>query len=83
MEQKISEIIDELRPFLMNDGGNINFIKLEDGIVYISLQGACAYCGMQDFTVKDGIERIIKEKVPEVKEVKVIPNIIDEEDYLF
>lgn len=81
MEEKIISVIDELRPFLMNDGGNITFIKLEDNIVYISLQGACVYCGMQDFTVKDGIEKIIKEKVPEIKEVRVVKEVI--EDYYF
>lgn len=72
MEEKIIEIIDELRPFLMNDGGNIEFVKLEDNIVYVILQGACAGCPMQQFTLKDGIEKTIINKVPEIKEVRVI-----------
>lgn len=71
MEEKVIEVINDLRPFLMNDGGNIEFVKIEDGIVYIILQGACANCALQDFTLKDGIERIIKEKVKEIKEVKL------------
>lgn len=71
MEEKVIEVINELRPFLMNDGGNIEFVKLEDGIVYITLQGACANCSLQDFTIKDGIERIIKEKVKDIKEVRL------------
>lgn len=71
-EEKIIEIIDKLRPYLMNDGGNIEFIKYEDNIVYIRLMGACAECGMLDFTLKDGIEEAIKEEVPEVIEVKNI-----------
>lgn len=68
-EKKIIEIIDALRPYLINDGGNIEFIKFEDGIVYIKMLGACADCGLMDFTIKDGIEFAIKEEVPEVKSV--------------
>lgn len=72
MEEKIKEIIDELRPFLMNDGGNIEFIKLEDNIVYITLQGACACCPMREITIKEGIEKSIINKVPQIKEVRII-----------
>ena len=68
-EVKIKEIIDELRPYLMNEGGNIEFIKYEDQNVYIRLSGACANCSMIDLTLKDGIESAIKEEVPEVLEV--------------
>ena len=68
-EKKIIEIIDSLRPFLINDGGDIEFIKYEAGIVYIKMLGACADCGMMDFTLKDGIEFAIKEEIPEVKAV--------------
>ena len=67
--QKIIDIIDKLRPFLINDGGNIEFIKYEDNIVYIKMTGACSNCQMLDFTLKEGIECAIKEEVPEVKEV--------------
>jgi Fe-S cluster biogenesis protein NfuA len=69
-EKKIIEIIDTLRPYLINDGGNIEFVKYEDGIVYIKMMGACAECGMMDFTLKDGIEFAIKEEIAEVKEVR-------------
>lgn len=68
-EQKIIEIIDKLRPFLINDGGNIEFIKFEDNIVYIKLLGACINCQMLDITLKEGIEAAIISEVPEVKEV--------------
>ena len=67
--EKIIEVIDQLRPFLINDGGNIEFVKYEDGIVYIKMMGACADCSMIDLTLKDGIESAIKEEVPSVKEV--------------
>ena len=68
-ETKILEVIDKLRPFLINDGGNIEFVKYEDNIVYIKMMGACANCYMMDFTLKDGIEAAIMSEVPEVKEV--------------
>lgn len=68
-EKKIIEIIDTLRPFIINDGGNIEFIKYEDNIVYIQMMGACADCAMLDLTLKEGIEAAIQEEVPEVKEV--------------
>lgn len=68
-ENKIIEIIDALRPFIINDGGNIEFVKYVNNIVYIQMMGACADCEMMDLTLKDGIEAAIKEEVPEVKEV--------------
>ena len=68
-ENKIIEIIDALRPFIINDGGNIEFVKYENNIVYIQMMGACADCEMMDLTLKDGIEAAIKEEVPEVLEV--------------
>ena len=72
MKEKVIEVIDELRPFLMNDGGNIEFVKIEDNIVYVRLQGACMGCPMREVTLKDGIEKTILEKVPEIKEVRLV-----------
>ena len=66
-EKKIIEIIDKLRPFLINDGGNIEYVKYEDNYVYIKMIGACANCQMLDITLKDGIESAIINEVPEVK----------------
>ncbi len=71
-EQKIKEIIDKLRPFLISEGGNIEFVKYEDNIVYIKMMGACVNCEMLDFTLKDGIEATIIDEVPSVKEVQII-----------
>ena len=68
-ENKIIEIIDSIRPFLIGEGGDIEFVKYENNIVYIKLTGACANCSMIDFTLKDGIESTIMEEIPEVKEV--------------
>lgn len=63
---KIKEAIQRVRPFLQRDGGDIEFIKYEDNIVYVNLMGACSSCGSMEITLKDGIETIIKEEVPEV-----------------
>ena len=75
MEERVLKVIDELRPFLMNDGGNIEYVKIENNILYITLQGACANCPMQEITLKEGIEKIIIDRVPEIKEVKIIEEI--------
>lgn len=69
MENKIKDIIDEIKPFLMADGGNIEFIKYEDNIVYVKMYGACAECSMLDLTLKDGIEAMLIEEIPEIKGV--------------
>ena len=68
-EKKIIEIIEHLKPFLISDGGYIEFVKYEDNIVYVTLGGACADCQMLDLTLKDGIEATIMEEIPEVKGV--------------
>ena len=70
IEQKIIEVIDKLRPFLINDGGNIEFVKFEDGIAYVKMLGHCANCPMIDMTLKEGIEIAITSEVPEVIEVR-------------
>lgn len=68
-EEKIIDVINKLRPFLIGDGGDIEFVKYEDNIVYIKMLGACAGCSLIDYTLKDGVENAIKEEVPSVKEV--------------
>ena len=82
VELKIISIIDRLRPFLVSDGGNIEYIflsklydiKYENNIVYVKLLGACKDCSFIDVTLKDGIEEIIISEIPEVKEVINIDN---------
>jgi Fe-S cluster biogenesis protein NfuA len=71
-KERIIDVIEKLRPFLINDGGNLEFVDYKDNIVYIKMMGACANCQMLDITLKDGIEAMIIEEVPEVKEVKVV-----------
>ena len=72
MKEKVENVINELRPFLMNDGGNIELVKIEDEIVYVSFQGACRDCALQQDKFQGGIDRMILEKVPEVKGVKLV-----------
>lgn len=69
MEQKIQNLLDDIRPFLNLEGGDIEFIKYEDNYVYIKLTGACAMCGYQDDTTKNGIESYLMEELPEIKGV--------------
>lgn len=69
IKSKVIEILDKLRPFLAMDGGDVEFIKYEDGIVYLRMLGACVGCFMIDSTLKDGIEAAIIEEIPEVKGV--------------
>ena len=68
----IKFIIDKIRPFLMNDGGDVEFVKYEDGIVYVKLTGNCANCAIADFEIKDTVESILTSEIPEVIEVKQI-----------
>ena len=72
IEARIREIVDELKPFLLSDGGSLEFVSYKDGIVYVSLGGACADCDYLDITLKDGIEQMIMNEIEEVKEVKNI-----------
>jgi Fe-S cluster biogenesis protein NfuA len=66
IEKKIIEVLDRIRPYLENDGGNLEYIKFEEGIVYLKLLGACAGCSMIDITLKDGIEAMLMDEIPEV-----------------
>lgn len=65
----INEVINDLKPFLNSDGGDIEFIKYEDDYVYVKLFGACSHCGYQDYTLNDNVYELIKEKVPNCKGV--------------
>ena len=67
--EKIKDLLDDIRPFLNIEGGDVLFIKYEDYYVYIKLTGACANCGYQDITIKENIESYLKEEIPEIKGV--------------
>jgi len=68
--QKIKSVIDKIRPYLQNDGGDVEFKRFENGIVYVKLVGACSNCPMAQMTLQDGIENALINEVPEV--IKVI-----------
>ena len=74
VENKIKEEIEKVRPYLQGDGGDVEFVKFEDGIVYVKLNGACANCSLIDYTLKDGIEEILVNEIPEVREVIAVNN---------
>ena len=69
MEEKIIEIINNIKPYLNMEGGDIDYVKYEDGYVYIKLSGACQNCEYQDLTLYGGIEEMIKNELPEIKGV--------------
>ena len=67
---KVQEVLDKVRPALQADGGDCELVNIrEDGVVEVRLQGACGSCPMATLTLKAGIERVLKEELPEVKEV--------------
>ena len=69
MEDGIKKIIEDIRPYLNEDGGDIEFIKLDENYVFVKLFGACVHCGYQDNTINYGILRMIQEKYPEIEGV--------------
>ena len=63
IETKVKNIINKVRPYLQNDGGDCEFVEIKDNIVYVKMLGACAGCSSMDVTLKDAIESIILEEV--------------------
>ena len=72
MEDNIKTILDKIRPSLKADGGDVKFVGIKDNIVKVKLTGACGSCPFSTMTLKMGIERTIKEQMPEIKEVIAI-----------
>ena len=68
--KKIEEVIEKLRPYLQNDGGDVKFKRFENGVVYVSLTGACSNCPMATMTLQDGIENALISEIPDV--IKVV-----------
>ena len=69
MRENVEAILEQIRPALQADGGDVELIDVKDGVVSLRLTGHCAGCPMSTMTLKMGIERALREKVPEVKEV--------------
>ena len=73
LKEKVEKALDEVRPALKADGGNVELVEVtEDGIVKLRLTGACGHCPMSTYTLKMGIEKTLKAKVPEVKSVEQV-----------
>jgi Fe-S cluster biogenesis protein NfuA len=73
MKEKVQEAIDKIRPMLKADGGDVELVEVEeDGVVKVRLVGACAGCPMSQMTLKNGIERMLKKDIPEVKSVESV-----------
>ena len=69
IEEQIIAVLNVIRPYLNNDGGDIEFVRFEDGVVYVRMLGACAGCGSLDQTLNDGVREILVENIPGVIEV--------------
>jgi Fe-S cluster biogenesis protein NfuA len=72
MREEVQTALEKVRPALMADGGDVQLIDVKDGIVTVKLTGACGGCPMATMTLKGGIERVLKEQVPGVKEVVAV-----------
>jgi Fe-S cluster biogenesis protein NfuA len=70
-EEKVKEILERIRPYIQSDGGDVEFRRIEDNIVYIMLHGACVGCSSSLLTLKAGIERNIIEDCPEIVAVEL------------
>eukprot|EP00268_Persea_americana_P062547 TRINITY_DN80278_c0_g1_i1.p1 TRINITY_DN80278_c0_g1~~TRINITY_DN80278_c0_g1_i1.p1 ORF type:complete len:257 (-),score=54.03 TRINITY_DN80278_c0_g1_i1:221-889(-) len=71
--QNVDLVLEDVRPYLISDGGNVDVVSVEDGVIYLKLQGACGSCPSSTTTMKMGIERVLKEKFGEaVKEIRQV-----------
>jgi Fe-S cluster biogenesis protein NfuA len=72
VEKRVQAALAEIKPQIQADGGDIDLVAIENGIVKVRLRGSCVGCPMSALTLKQGVERIIKEKVPEIKSVEAV-----------
>ena len=72
MREKVEAALAKVRPSLLADGGDVQLVDVKDGVVTLRLTGACGGCPMATMTLRGGIERVLKEQVPEVKKVLAI-----------
>ncbi len=71
-KEQVEEVLEKIRPSLVADGGGVELVDVNDGTVQVRLTGACGGCPMATMTLKMGIERILKQEIPEVKEVVAV-----------
>ena len=72
MNEKVQEVINKIRPMLQADGGDVELVDMEDGVVKVRLKGACSGCPMSQMTLKNGIEKLLKEEIAEVVSVESV-----------
>ncbi len=72
VEQEVREALEEVRPHLQADGGDVDFVEIKDGVVKVRLKGSCAGCPMSQMTIKWGVENFLKKKIPGIKSVEAI-----------
>jgi Fe-S cluster biogenesis protein NfuA len=70
MQEEVQTAIDKIRPSLQADGGDVELVSVEDGVVKVRLRGACKGCPMSQMTLRNGIERFLKKEIPEVVRVE-------------
>lgn len=73
MKEEVEKVLEEIRPSLQADGGDIELVDVVDGVVKVRLKGSCAGCPMSQMTLAFGVERVLKERLPEVKKVEAVP----------
>ena len=73
LKEKVEKVLEEIKPHLKADGGDAELVDVtDDGVVKLRLTGACGHCPMSAYTLKEGIGRVLKEKIPEVKSVEQV-----------
>ena len=72
MKERVEEVLNKIRPALVADGGDVQLVDVEEGVVKVKLTGACAGCPMSQMTLKMGIEKFLRKEIPEVKEVVAV-----------
>ena len=72
MKERVEKALEKIRPALQADGGNIELVDVVDGVVQVRLKGACAGCPGAQMTLKMGVEKVLKEEIPEVKSVESV-----------
>ena len=74
MKERVEKALDKIRPALQNDGGNVELVDVDEakGIVKVKLVGACGSCPMSQLTLRMGVERVLKEEIPEITEVQSV-----------
>jgi Fe-S cluster biogenesis protein NfuA len=70
MKAKVEAALNKIRPMLQADGGDVELVDVVDGVVKVRLQGACAGCPMSQMTLRNGIEKMLKQEIPEIKAVE-------------